>query len=47
MRRAKNMLRKRIGEERMANIYFLMDFEGATEAGEMEAAGPPPADAAE
>ena len=47
VRKAKAILRKRIGEERMKNIHFLMDFEGATEAGEIEEMGPPPSDAAE
>ena len=45
--RARRMLRKRIGEERMKNIHFLMDFEGAREEGEIEEVGPPPADTAE
>ncbi len=47
IRRARSMLRKRIGAEQMERIHFLMDFEGATEAGEMEQAGPPPVDTAE
>src|SRR5687768_12270053 len=47
LRRAKHLLRKRIGEERMKNIRFLMDFEGAHEAGDVEDVGPPPADTAE
>jgi ribonuclease BN (tRNA processing enzyme) len=47
MRRAKHLLRKRIGDERMKNIHFLMDFEGAREAGDVEDVGPPPADTAE
>lgn len=47
LRRAKKTLAKKVGEEQMARIHFLMDFEGATEAGEMEDAGPPPADSAE
>jgi ribonuclease Z len=47
VRKAKAILRKRIGDERMKNIQFLMDFEGATEAGEIEEMGPPPSDAAE
>ncbi|MEA2736420.1 MAG: ribonuclease [Humisphaera sp.] len=47
MRRAKQLLRKRIGEERMQNIHFLMDFEDAREAGDVEDVGPPPADTAE
>src|SRR5580704_17534160 len=46
--RAKHLLRKRIGPERMANIYFLMDFEGSADAGDIEEAGPHPLpDAAE
>jgi ribonuclease Z len=47
IRRARNALRKRIGEERMKNIHFLMDFEGATEGGDIEDAGPPPSENAE
>jgi ribonuclease Z len=47
IRRARQMLRKAVGEERMKNIHFLMDFEGAAEAGEVEDIGPPPADTAE
>jgi ribonuclease Z len=42
IRRAKHILRKWVGEERMANIYFLMDFEDATDAGDVEAVGPNP-----
>ncbi|HEY8748956.1 MAG TPA: MBL fold metallo-hydrolase [Tepidisphaeraceae bacterium] len=45
--RAKRVLTKRLGEERMKNIHILMDFEGAHEEGEVEDAGPPPADTAE
>jgi ribonuclease Z len=46
--RAKRLLRKKIGDERMKNIHFLMDFEGASDAGDIEDAGPnPPADTAE
>jgi ribonuclease Z len=47
VRRARNLLRRKIGEERMKNIHFLMDFEGATAAGEVEEAGPPVSDTAE
>ena len=47
IRRAKSMLLKRLGEERMKTIHFLMDFEGASSAGEVEEQGPPPPDAAE
>ena len=47
IRRARQMLRKLIGDERMKNIHFLMDFEGAADAGDVEDVGPPPADTAE
>jgi len=47
IRKARAMLRKRVGDERMKNIVFLMDFEGAKEAGDVEDVGPPPADTAE
>lgn len=47
IRRAKQMLRKRLGDERMANIHFLMDFEDARDEGDVENVGPPPADTAE
>ena len=47
VRRAKRMLTKRVGEERMKNILFLMDFEGAAEGGDIEDAGPPISDTAE
>jgi ribonuclease Z len=47
IRRARALLRKKVGEERMANIHFLMDFDDAVPAGEVEDVGPPPADTAE
>lgn len=47
IRRARTLLRKRIGDEAMARIHFLMDFEGASEGGDVEDVGPPPADTAE
>jgi ribonuclease Z len=47
IRRARNMLRRRVGDERMQNIQFMMDFEGARDEGDVEDAGPPPADTAE
>jgi len=47
VRRARNLLRKRVGEERMRNIHFLMDLEGAVPAGEVEEAGPPVSESAE
>jgi ribonuclease Z len=47
IRRAKHLLRKRVGNDQMKRIHFLMDFEGARDDGEVEDAGPPPADTAE
>jgi ribonuclease Z len=47
IRKAKAILRKRVGEEQMKRIAFLMDLEGSTDAGEIEDMGPPPSDAAE
>ncbi len=47
IRRAKRVLEKLVGAERMKNVHFLMDFEGASDAGEIEEQGPPPADTAE
>ena len=41
------LLRQKIGEERMKNIHFLMDFEGSQEAGDVEDLAPPPAENAE
>ena len=47
VRRAKYLLRKKIGDEAMKNIIFLMDFEGSTDGGDIDDAGPnPPGDAA-
>ena len=47
VRKAKSILRRRLGEEGMKNILFLMDFEGSSDAGEIEEMGPPPGDSAE
>ncbi len=47
IRRAKNILRYKIGDEQMKRIFFLMDFEGSSDAGEVEEIGPPPPDHAE
>jgi ribonuclease Z len=47
IRRARSTLRKQIGAEQMERIHFLMDFEGAKAAGEVEEAGPPPGEGAE
>jgi ribonuclease Z len=42
VRRARNMLRRKVGDAGMKHIHFLMDFEGAQDAGDIDAAGPPP-----
>jgi ribonuclease Z len=48
IRKARAILRRKLGDERMKNIQFLMDFEGSSDAGDVDAAGPnPPADTAE
>lgn len=47
LRRAKRVLQKFAGDGLMKNVHFLMDFEGAIDAGEIEDAGPPPPDTAE
>ena len=47
IRKARAYLRKRVGDELLKNIQFLMDFEGSTDAGDIEDAGPPPSDTAE
>lgn len=47
IRKAKTILKKRLGEEGMKRILFLMDFEGSKDAGEIEEMGPPPSDTAE
>ena len=47
IRRAKRVLEKLVGPERMTNVYFLMDLEGARDAGEVEDQAPPPPDTAE
>ncbi len=41
VRRARGILRKALGNERMKNIHFLMDFEGSTDAGDIDALVPP------
>jgi ribonuclease Z len=45
--RARRVLRKRIGDEAMKRIHFLMDLDDAREEGEIEDVGPHPADTAE
>ena len=48
IRHARHLLRKRIGDEAMKRIVFLMDFDGSQDAGDVEAVGPnPTADTAE
>lgn len=47
IRRAKRVLEKLVGVERMENVHFLMDFEDAKDAGEVEDQGPPLGDGAE
>ena len=47
MRRAKSILRKKVGDDLMKNVHFLMDLEGATSAGEIEDLAPPPSETAE
>jgi len=47
VRRARALLKKKLGAERMANIHFLMDFDGSADAGDIESAGPPPGESAE
>lgn len=42
IRKARHLLRKRVGDERMKSIHFLMDFDGATDGGEVEDLAPPP-----
>jgi ribonuclease Z len=47
LHKAKRLLKKRLGEDTLQNIFFLMDLHDAHEAGQVEDAGPPPADSAE
>ncbi len=48
IRRARHLLRKKVGDEAMKRIQFLMDFEGSADAGDIEDAGPnPPGETAE
>jgi ribonuclease Z len=47
VRRARRLLRRRVGEEAMGRLHLLMDFEGAADAGDVELAGPNPSDGPE
>lgn len=44
IRKAKAILRKRLGEAAFARILFLMDFEGSSDAGDIDDLAPPPGD---
>ena len=47
IRRARQLLRKRVGDDAVKRLHFLMDFEGATDAGDVDQTLPPPPDTAE
>ncbi len=47
IRKARAILKKRVGEDQMKRIVFLMDFEGSADAGSVEDIGPPPPDTSE
>jgi len=47
VRHARNILRRRIGADRMKNIHFLMDFEGSSDAGDIDSILPPMSEEAE
>ncbi len=42
--RARRILRKIVGDEEMQRVQFLMDFDGSIDAGDVESAGPNPAE---
>jgi ribonuclease Z len=42
VRRARRLLARRVGEQRMKNIHFLMDFEGSSDAGDIDNVLPAP-----
>ncbi len=44
IRRSRQMLKRLVGEEQMQRIHFLQDFDGSTDAGDIDSAGPAPAD---
>jgi ribonuclease Z len=46
LRKARAILRRQLGEERMKTFHFLMDFEGSTDAGDIDTLAPPGADEA-
>jgi ribonuclease Z len=47
IRKARAMLRQRLGDEAMKRIQFLMDFDGAADEGDIDQAGPNPVDGPE
>jgi ribonuclease Z len=47
VRKARRLLARKVGEDQMQRIHFLMDFEGAADEGEVEELAPPPVDTAE
>ncbi len=47
IRKARHFLRKRVGDELMKKVQFLMDFDGSVEGGDIEEAGPPQGDNAD
>jgi len=47
IQRARSILRRRVGDEAMKRIHFLMDFDDSVDAGEVEDAGPTSSDTAE
>ncbi len=47
IRRAKHLLRKRVGDDAMGRIHFLMDFDGSRDAGDVDETLPPPPEGAE
>jgi ribonuclease Z len=47
IRRAKTILKKKVGEELAAKVQFLMDFDDSVDAGDIEQVSPPTEDSAE
>jgi len=47
VRRARSLIRRRVSQERMKNIHFLMDFEGSSDAGDIDSILPPLPESAE
>ncbi len=47
IRKARRLMTKKVGDEQMRRIHFLMDFEGSVDEGEVEDLAPPAPDTAE